>query len=68
MTLVLLAALGAVFLKGFREAVGMAVPIVVIYLALNAVLIVAGLHHLLRHPELFSPGDGCRSRVRQPGR
>ena len=54
MTLVLLAALAAVFLKGFREAVGMAVPIVVIYLGLNAVLIGWGLLYLARHPELFS--------------
>ena len=38
-TLLLLAALGAVFLKGFREAVGLAVPIVAIYLLLNVVVI-----------------------------
>ena len=37
LTLVLLAALGAIFLKGFREAVGLAVPIVGIYLLLNVV-------------------------------
>ena len=38
-TNLLLAALGAVFLMGFREAVGLAVPIVLIYLVLNVVLI-----------------------------
>ena len=38
-TNLLLAALGAVFLLGFREAVGLAVPIVAIYLALNVILI-----------------------------
>jgi hypothetical protein len=38
-TIVLLAALGTIFLKGFREAVGLAVPIVGIYLALNVILI-----------------------------
>ena len=38
-TLVLLTALGAIFLIGFREAVGLAVPIVVVYLLLNVVLI-----------------------------
>lgn len=38
-TNLLLAALGAVFLLGFREAVGLAVPIVVIYLVLNVILI-----------------------------
>ena len=35
----LLAALGAVFLKGFREAIGLAVVLVVLYLALNVVVI-----------------------------
>lgn len=54
MTLLLLAALAAVFLKGFREAVVMAVPIVIVYLVLNAVLIGWGLQHLVRHPALFS--------------
>ena len=54
MTLVLLLGLGAVFLKGFREAVGLAIPIVALYLALNAVVLGWGVQHLLRHPELFS--------------
>ncbi len=55
LTLVLLAALGAVFLKGFREAVWLAVPIVAIYLLLNAIVVAWGLHHLWLHPEAF-PG------------
>ena len=38
-TLLLLAALGAVFLKGFREAVWVAVPIVFGYLLLNVVVV-----------------------------
>jgi hypothetical protein len=54
MTLVLLAGLGGIFLKGFREAVGLAVPIVAVYLALNVVLVGWGMQHVLRHPELFS--------------
>jgi hypothetical protein len=53
MTMVLLLGLGAVFLKGFREAVGLAVPIVGVYLALNAVVLAWGIHHLWLHPELF---------------
>src|SRR5688572_4430531 len=53
MTLVLLAALGAVFLKGFREAVGLAVPIVAVYLVLNVVVVGWGLQHLWLHPEAF---------------
>src|SRR6185436_13498502 len=38
-TLVLLALLAAVFLRGFREAIGLAVLLVAIYLGLNAFLI-----------------------------
>jgi hypothetical protein len=55
LTLLLLAALGAIFLKGFREAVGLAVPIVAVYLLLNVIVIGWGLHHISQHPELL-PG------------
>lgn len=54
MTLLLLTALGAIFLKGFREAVWLAVPIVAVYLALNAVVLGWGVHYLWLHPELLS--------------
>ena len=54
MTLVLLSALGAVFLKGFREAVGLAVPIVAVYILLNVVVLIWGLHHLWSNPSSFS--------------
>jgi hypothetical protein len=50
-TLVLLTLLSAVFLKGFREAIGFAVIIVAIYLALNVVIIAWGLQEILHHPE-----------------
>ncbi|ATL81798.1 APC family permease [Streptomyces malaysiensis subsp. malaysiensis] len=45
-TLVLVALLGAVFLKGFLEAIGVAVALVGAYLALNAVVVVVGLWHV----------------------
>jgi hypothetical protein len=51
LTLLLLAALGGIFLKGFREAVGLAIPIVFIYLVLNVIVVFYGLHHLWQHPE-----------------
>jgi hypothetical protein len=54
LTLLLLTALGAIFLKGFREAVGLAVPIVGIYIILNVVVVVAGGQYLRAHPGLFS--------------
>jgi hypothetical protein len=49
-TLVLLALLGAVFLKGFTEAVGIAVYLVGVYLALNLVVVVAAVLEVIRHP------------------
>lgn len=51
LTLLLLTALGAIFLKGFREAVWLAVPIVGVYLILNAVVVAWGVQHLWFHPE-----------------
>lgn len=53
LTLLLLAGLGAVFLKGFREAIGLAVAIVAVYLALNVVVIGWGLLEILQHPDYF---------------
>ncbi|WP_018546770.1 APC family permease [Streptomyces sp. LaPpAH-108] len=46
-TLLLVALLGAVFLKGFLEAIGVAVALVGIYLGLNVVVVIAGLWHVL---------------------
>jgi hypothetical protein len=59
-TLFLLALLGAVFLKGFHEAIGLAVAIVASYLGLNAVVLVAALREVLRHPEAL---EGWQSRL-----
>jgi hypothetical protein len=49
-TLVLIGLLAAVFLKGFCEAVGIAVVLVGVYLALNAVVIGYGLYAIATHP------------------
>jgi hypothetical protein len=49
-TLVLIALLGAVFLKGFTEAIGIAVGLVGVYLALNVVVVGDGLWRVLTHP------------------
>jgi hypothetical protein len=53
-TLALLAGLGAIFLKGFREALWLAVPIVAVYLALNLVVVGWGLQHIAAHPSLLA--------------
>ncbi|MER5542515.1 amino acid transporter [Streptomyces sp. NPDC002589] len=46
-TLFLVALLGAVFLKGFLEAIGVATALVGIYLALNVVVVIVGLYHVV---------------------
>jgi hypothetical protein len=51
-TLFLLALLGAVFLRGFTEAIGLAVGLVGVYLALNVVVIAVGLFQIASHPHL----------------
>lgn len=53
-TLVILGILGIIFLKGFKEAIGVAVALVAVYLALNAVITAVCLWHLLEHPELLT--------------
>jgi hypothetical protein len=52
-TCLLLIALGAVFLKGFKEAVGVAVLLVVTYITLNAIVLGRGIMELMDKPELF---------------
>jgi hypothetical protein len=52
-TLLLLAALSGVFLKGFKEAIGLAVWIVGVYLVLNAIVIGAALFEVVTHPAVF---------------
>jgi len=49
-TLVLIAALGAIFLRGFKEAIGIAVFLVVIYLALNVIVVAVGFYQIFTHP------------------
>ncbi len=53
-TLVLIALLGAVFLKGFLEAIGVAVALVGLYLALNVVVVVTGLWHVVTEGHVIS--------------
>lgn len=48
-TLFLLALLGAVFLKGFKEAIGIAVVLVAVYLALNVVVVATSIVEVFQH-------------------
>jgi hypothetical protein len=49
-TLLLVAILGAIFLKGFREAINLAVLIVGAYLILNLVVVAVGLYLAITNP------------------
>ncbi|MFI1919978.1 amino acid transporter [Nocardia sp. NPDC020380] len=53
-TLILLALLAAVFLKGFSEAIGIAVGLVGAYLALNLVVAGVGIYQVAKAPHLVT--------------
>ena len=53
-TIVLLLILGFVFLLGFSEAVGVAIPLVAVFLALNAVITVVGIVEVFTTPGALS--------------
>ncbi|MCT9930250.1 amino acid transporter [Planotetraspora sp. A-T 1434] len=52
-TLLLIALLGAIFLRGFSEAIGLAVVLVAVYLVLNVVVIAVALWEVVSHPQLI---------------
>ncbi|HEY4994445.1 MAG TPA: amino acid transporter [Nakamurella sp.] len=53
-TLALLALLAAVFLRGFGEAIGVAVVLVAVYLTVNLVVVVVGLAHIAAAPSVVA--------------
>lgn len=53
-TLVLLAMLAAVFLKGFGEAIGIAVVLVVAYIGLSAIVVANGFWRIFQNPGTFT--------------
>jgi len=53
-TMAMLVLLGATFLRGFKEVIGLAVVIVGTFLVLNAIVIAYGLLYLVDHPERLS--------------
>ncbi len=52
-TVVLIGVLSAIFLKGFKEAIGIAVVLVIGYLALNVVVVAVGTYEIAMHPSLL---------------
>jgi len=53
-TVVLVGLLGALFLRGFTEAIGVAVALVAAYLVLNLVVISVSFAHVAGHPSVIS--------------
>lgn len=53
-TLCLIALLAAIFLKGFREAIGVSVFLVGAYLLLNGIVLWKSAEHILLHPQFVS--------------
>ncbi|MFF5208674.1 amino acid transporter [Streptosporangium sp. NPDC000396] len=53
-TLALIAALGAVFLLGFSEAISIAVVLVAVYLVLNVVVLAVAVQHIIADPGLIA--------------
>lgn len=54
LTIFLIAILGAIFLRGFSEAIGLAVLLVAVYLFLNIVVVCVGFYELITHPTLLT--------------
>lgn len=52
-TTLLIAILGGIFLLGFREAIGVSVLVVALYLVLNVAVLGESLQHLIKAPELL---------------
>jgi hypothetical protein len=52
-TAALIAALGAVFIKGFKEAIGIAALLVGVYILLNLVIIAVGAYQVVTHPSVL---------------
>ena len=53
-TLCLIGLLGAVFLKGFNEAIGIAIAIVALYIGFNLVVLGRGFIEIAHHPQLIA--------------
>ncbi|ADL47037.1 amino acid transporter [Micromonospora aurantiaca] len=66
-TVALLLVLGGVFLLGFSEAVQVAIPLVAAFLALNAVVVVAGVAEVVADPGLLGDWTGRLADTGGPG-
>ncbi len=58
LTLVLVAILGGVFLKGFREAIGLAIFLVGTYLLLNLIIVAVSFYQIAANPAVLADWTG----------
>ena len=58
LTLVLVAILGGVFLKGFREAIGIAIFLVGTYMLFNLVIVAVGFYQIAANPSTLADWTG----------
>ena len=58
LTLVLVAILGGVFLKGFREAIGIAIFLVGTYLLLNLIIVAVSFYQIAANPAVLADWTG----------
>jgi hypothetical protein len=64
-TLILIALLGAIFIKGFQEVIGLAVVLVALYLSLNLVVIVVAGYQVFQHPTLLINWESAMGNAHQ---
>jgi hypothetical protein len=62
-TIGLLLLLGGIFLRGFREAITLALALVALYLTLNVVVIVEGLRVIASQPQVIATWEGSLVRA-----
>ena len=68
-TAAMIAVLAAVFLKGFREAIGIAVFLVVTYLFLNLIVVAVGFYEIALDPSLLADwSNGIFANTAEDGR
>jgi hypothetical protein len=60
-TVILIVLLGAVFLRGFNEAIGIAVALVAVYISLNLIVVGHGLLRIARHPSTITAWQAALS-------
>jgi hypothetical protein len=54
LTIGMLLILGAMFLRGFKEVIAVAVVLVAVYLLLNAIVLISGITYLVFHPAVVT--------------